>query len=408
VKSTPSIKLYQAAVSATLERGQNARKAQAQLDGAKNHPSSSELAHRLQLRVSHERLDLDGFLLAWSHLRDEFARISADHFLHWRLLTQCDRKSEAIQAAQRHIQRPRTPHEVIETADAYSRLGLKKHAIRYLSNYAPDLGFNGMHFYAQAQLLTAEKRWGELILLALAIRSSENVSMRLMTFSYFIEGKGELKRKRKMAATTAFNQIASYSTKTSHYNLYIGSNLWELGYPKAAHAVLTHERERYRNRISYWELMFDVGLALNLQSPLLQAAENLFRLSPETPHYEANYASLLISQRIRHDEALALAFNAYSQNPGNAGMKINYGQALLLNRRVDEARMIFRGIDSKGLDTSQRQGYFLAITELLYHEGRYHDAIPILKEIIPGLLLPGDRAFFDSLRQKLIAEGNGA
>jgi tetratricopeptide (TPR) repeat protein len=116
---------------------------------------------------------------------------------------------------------------------------------------------------------------------------------------------------------------------------------------------------------------------------------------------------LLISQRIRHDEALALAFNAYSRSPENAGMKINYGQALLLNGRADEARIIFRDIDSKRLDTSQLQGYFLAITELLYHEGRYHDAIPILKKIIPELLLPGDRAFFDSLRNKLIAEGNG-
>jgi tetratricopeptide (TPR) repeat protein len=399
--------LYQAAVSATLERGPNSIEAQARLDKAKKDANDSDLAHRLQLRVSHERVDLEGFLLSWSHLREQFETTSEDHLLHWRLLTQCNRKSEAIQAAQRHVQRPRTPHEVIEIADAYSRLGLKKHAIRYLSNYAPDLGFNGMHFYAQAQLLTAEKRWGDLIGLALAIRSSENLSVPLIAFSYFVEGKGEFRRGRKTAATTAFNQIASYSTKANHYGIYIGSNLWELGFPKAAHALLTHEQERYRNRIAYWELMFDIGLALKLQSPLLQAAENLFRLSPETTHYEANYASLLISQRIRHDEALALAFNAHSQSPENAGMKINYGQALLLNRRIDEARSIFREIDSKRLDTSQRQGYFLAITDLLYHEGRIQEAIPILKKIIPGLLLPGDRAFLDSLRSKLIAESNG-
>ena len=408
VKRDPSMSLYQAAVSSTFERGQKAWEAQARLDEAKKLSNSSELAYRLQLRVSYERVDLDRFLIAWSHLRDQFATIAADHFLHWDLLTHCDRRNEAIQAAQRHLQRPRTPHEVIETAEAYSKLGLKKHAIRYLSNYAPDLGFNGMHFYAQAQLLTTEKRWSDIIGLALSIRRSKNVSMPLMAFSYFIEGKGELKRNRKTAAATAFNQIANYSTKASRHGIYIGSNLWELGYAKEAHALLTLERERYRNRIAYWDLMFDIGLALKLQSPLLQAAENLFRLSPETLHYRANYASLLISQRIRHDEALALAFNAYSQSPDNPGMKINYGQALLLNQRIDEARTIFRDIDSKRLDTSQLQGYFLAVTELLYHEGRYHDAKPILKKIIPELLLPGDRVFLESLQHKLLAEGNGA
>ncbi|MCS1411299.1 MAG: hypothetical protein M2R45_04497 [Verrucomicrobia subdivision 3 bacterium] len=404
-RESPSLELYRAASDATSDRQNVAEKGQAILDEAKRSLDTGELAHRLQLRVSHERGDLPSFTASWTHLTENFADITADHLLYWDLLRQLGRVEEAKAAAQDYVHRPRTSHEAIEIADAFTKLGLGKIASRYLKAHAAESGSTSeSNWQAQAEHLIYEKQWGDLVGLALDIRTSKTVSSHMMAFSYFIEGVGEFERNRLAAAAEAFAQIKEFSMVESKFGLYIGANLWELGYPEVAYAVLWPEQERYQNRYTYWELLFDISLALRRQEPMFIAAENLYRLNPDSMRYKANYASLLISQRIQLEKALALTFEAYTKYPNNIPVRVNYGQALLLNDREQEARDVFGTVDERNLNTTQRQGYYSALTELLFREGKYQEAQVVAQEVIPDLLLPGDRFFFEAIFDKLAVE----
>ena len=185
----------------------------------------------------------------------------------------------------------------------------------------------------------------------------------------------------------------------SNLGLYVGSNLWDLGYLDEAYAVLSPERQRYANNLTYWQLMLELSKSNQTAIQMLIAAENLFRLSPDHLPNQINYASLLISQRTQLERALSLTFDALIKAPNSLPVQVNYAQALAITGRPDKAAQILSSIDSNHFDTTQWQGFAFAWLTVHHQKKDAKKIQSIAKRVIPDLLLPGDRKYFEVIVQ---------
>lgn len=400
-RESVSLSLSQAASNLIVGDSGESKEAQAILDVAKQNWQTTDLAHRLQLRVSFENKDLPGFLSSWSQVLNNFADTTQDNIMLWEMLRQAGRIEDARTAARSYNRRPRTSNEVTGIADALTKLGMGETALAYLENYSTVFGFQEANWHAQALHLMREGNWDKLARLSVVIRSSADVTMPLIAFSYFIEGKAEYERNRFAAAKVAFATIENFSMLESYLGLYVGSNLWDLGFVEAAFAAVYPERERYRNNLSFWDLLFDVSVALGRQGAMLQAAQNLYRLDPLNGQYRFHYASILLSQRIQLEEALALTFSAATQFSDRVAIQLNYGQALMLNDRDQEAKNILISIDEGRFSPEERNAYNFVLAELHFREKLYKAAWASLQKVDGDLLLPGDRLVFRTLLGKI-------
>ena len=342
----------------------------------------------------------------FASLVEEFDDSISNHLLYWDLLKKSGKIDLARSHATEFILPPQTGFHVVEIADAYTSLGLPELALRYLKNYGGEFGFEAQSQFAQASLLIVEERWRELHRFALEIRAAESPSAAFMAFSYFIEGLAAIRQGRQRDAGVAFQNIRGYSMEESNLGLHVGSNLWDLGFPKEAYAALSPERKRYANHVAYWQLMLEVTKSDHSASQMLIAAENLFRLAPDHLPNQVNYASLLISNRTQLDRALALTFDAMLKAPDNIPIKVNYAQALATSGRPDEASQILGSIDPDRFDATQWQGFAFAWLTVYHQKQEYQAAQSIAEQVIPELLLPGDRKYFEVMVESVYQQSN--
>jgi len=169
-----------------------------------------------------------------------------------------------------------------------------------------------------------------------------------------------------------------------------------------ARDVLVNVEDRYRELMVYWELLFNVGNQLGSSRDLLAATENIFRLRPNDFAAQNNFAAMLLSLRIRPDQAIRLTFQAMNQEPGNPSGKINHAHALLLNERVDEAAELLQSINEKPLIKPVKHGFYLAWLEIEFLRGRMDEAAFYRDQVEVDFLLPGDRERYREIVQALL------
>ena len=361
---------------------------------AMGNEATQELAHRLNLSVSYTRLDIDGYRASLKFLEGRNLDRPPYHVNFWNLLSELDRESEAIDMAMNFAAPPRSAVEAMLFAEAYVRLGLRDLAFRFLQRYAADYGSYEGVWYTQAEILISEERWDDLFFLAIEMRDSEQTKESLVAYSYFLEGKAEIKRLRRSAAKKAFRSLRKYSLKGSRLGLYMASNLVEWEFFEEARDVLFDVKELYLDKLVFWELFFDAANRISSSRDILLATENIYRLRPNDFAARNNFAAVLLSQRIRPDEAISLTFQVLNQNPGNASGKINHAHALLLNERVEEAADLLGTLNEKPLIEPLKHGCYLAWLEIEFLRGRLNEAKAYSQKIEQRFLLPGDRDRF--------------
>ena len=401
VQDDPIIKLYRSAHEIVHGTKRKAKNAQQFLARARQNPETTRLATRLSLHVNHRLKNLAGFRNDLDALKEQFADTTNDHIQFWDLLVQHGFQEEALQQAHAFAGRPRTQDGVIEIADAFANVGLTGQAIRYLEHYSSDFGFHESNWHSQASFFIDNAQWDKLYRLALSIRSAEGVTESYLAYSYYLEGKAEYERDRRMAAAQAFERINRHSLHESDHGLYVGANLAKLGFDKEAHEVLVSVQAIYRNNPSYWELRFEIAGNLRLSAHLLVASENLFRLLPHNLRVKINFASILISQSVHIDRALALTFEALNKYPKSVAIRINHAHALVRCNRPKEAAIVLDSLNPATLYETYKQGYYLTWAELYHRQNQYDDALKAAEQIIPELLLPGDKSLFESLFPEL-------
>ena len=371
----------------------------ARIKEAMGRGESSTLAHRLNLIVSHVRLDPEAYRRSLSALESGFQDRPVDHVQFWRLLAELDRRGEAIQQATRYVRPPETAYEAMLFAEAFIYLGLRDLAFRFLQRYTEDYDAADRAWYTQALLLSEAERWDELYGLAMEIRRSEKTRLSLKGYSYFLEGAAELKRGHRMLARRAFETMLDYSLTGGNMGLNVAANLHDWRFFKEALDLLRDLKEDCSEQRVFWELLFNVALETGSSPDLLMAAENIYRLQPNNFTAKNNFAAVLLSMRTRPDEAISITFDALNQSRGGVTARINHAHALLLNQRVEEARMVLSGINAKVLSEPVKQGYYLAWLEVEVLHQRMREAVRYHELVQPKFLLPGDRDRFRELTE---------
>ena len=361
------------------------------LEAAMENPETQNLAHRLNLFVSYTRLDAEAYRDSLAFLESQNLDRSPFHVNYWILLSELDREAEAIDLATSYPLPPRSAIEATMFAEAYVRLGLRDLAIRFLQRYSIDYGSYEGVWFTQAEILISEERWDDLFFLALSIRETGNAQDYLSAYSYYLEGRAEIERGRRPAAQIAFRRLKDFSLSGSRMGLHIASNLMAWEFFAEARGVLIDIKDLYADKLVFWELLFQSANEIGSSRDLLLASESIYRLRPSDFAAKNNFAAMLLSLRIRPDEAISLTFQIMNQDPGNVSGMINHAHALLLNQRVEEAAALLNGVNVKPLIEPLKHGYYLAWLEIEYLRGNFAEANVYRGKVIQKYLLPGDR-----------------
>ena len=392
IKDEAILQLYRTAYEAAREPNNTDQDRLVRIRQEGTSIGSEELSNRLLLYVFHHREDRTNFEKVWNALRKEFRDKPSDHFLYWDLLQKLGYTEQAVAQANEFTLPPRSTFQVVEIADAFARLGLTATALTYLKNYSGVYGLNEQQFYAQASLLIDQEQWTNLQRLAKEIRINHATSNALQSYSHYIDGLGAFHQDRQKEAKVAFQKIKDLPLGGSNLALHIGSNLWDLGFPQEAYDALSPNRANYTNNPAFWHLMLEITSSLRLGSQMLVAAENLHRLSPENLQAQTNYASLLISIRTQIERATTLTFDGLSRDPENPVLKTNYAG------RTTEAARYLQSVDQTHFDSQQRHGFAFAWLTVYHLQNDPEKALALAKHIIPALLLPGDRMYFETIQ----------
>jgi hypothetical protein len=406
-KEDPELKLYQTAILGADDARNRTELAHQIIADAAQTEKTAELASRLQLFLAQEHGNIQLFENAFTRLIHRFEDTTQDHLHYWNLLKKTGNLKEAQKAATAYIFNPRSAAEVMTFTDTLTRLNLKEVAYRYLVNYADAFELNESNWLAQSRILIEKKEWRKLYPLARSIRSEAKRSSTFIAYSYYLEGKALIETDQRDAAAEAFSQIPKYPMTETDLNLYVGSSLWILGYPVPACAALWTERKRYRNSITYWELILDISRSLQNSSQILMAAENLSRLEPANVAYLVNHATYLLTQRHRCEEALTITTDLLERYPEDLATRLNHGYALVLNNRPSAAHSLLSSVDETALNSADQHRYLFAWMELHFRTGELGEAWKTGQQIIPLDLLPEERAHFRSMWDSLQLEEPG-
>ena len=397
----PEMRLFHVAYLAgwgePSEVGENLAQLHETMQGGEN----QDLAHRLNLFVSFTRLDADGYRDSLAFLESRNLDRSPFHINYWKLLGELDRQDEAIELATRYPIPPRSASEATQFAEIYIQLGLRDLAFRFLQRYATDYASYEGVWYTQAEILIAEERWDDLFFMAVRMRDEVGGQEHLAAYSFYLEGRAEMERGRPAAGQAAFRSIKQHSLVGSRVGLHIASKLIEWEFFEEARDVLVDVQDRYRDMIVYWELLFTAGNKLASSRDLLAATENIYRLRPNDFAAQNNFAAMLLSLRIRPDQAISLTFRAMNQDQGNPSGVINHAHSLLLNQRVEEAATLLSSVNEKPLIQPLKHGYYLAWLEIEFLRGNFDEAALYRDRVDQAYLLPGDRERYLEIQRAL-------
>jgi len=250
-----------------------------------------------------------------------------------------------------------------------------------------------------------QKRWDDLISLALLIRREDNpVRDILGSYSYYLEGLAELRKDRLPAATNAFKHIPGTRTKDKTIELMIAEKVEALGFPDVSKAILLNlQKEIVDNNDRFWVLLAQTAFESKDPDVLVSALASAYKLSPDNLPIVNNYAAALLATRQRPDEALRLTSRVLAKVPNVPGPRINQAQALLQNQKPAEAEPILREIDPAKLGDEERSAYSLACFELYLAQHKYDDARKALAGVQPRHLLPTEVKWMSEAQKQLPA-----
>ena len=403
------MRLFRAAYLAGWGEPAEAAENFAFLEAAKRERETEVLAHRLSLFVDYVRLDVEGYGRSLYFLARRKADLLSCRVNYWNLLAGTGQKRRAFWLARRYFQRSdskRSPDSTVEgatVAEAFMNMGSESHAFEYLRRLSGSLdgGFGEDWRLNKADFLMARKQWSELGELALSLRKDRRTREAMRGYSFFLEGVSEMERSRADAAKRAFQRISDYALGEGERGLFVASHLVRLQCYGVARDVLLGLRSKYKEKTVFWRLLFAAAKEIDASRELLIATENLYRLRPHDVEARNEYVAVLLSLRIRPEEAMSLTDQGMQQNPHDAAGKIHRARALLENGRTNEVDSLLSSIHEKRLIGTLAQSFYLAQLELEFQRGRIQEAHKWSGKIRPKFLLPGDRRRFREIGDRL-------
>ena len=400
LKNDRELGLFHAAYQAGWD-AQNKILGRQALDKAKNEPSLSPLAHRLQLTVSRQRRDVPSYQESLRFLTELHQDTPLDHVNYWRLLTEEGQKADAIQRAKNFSSPPLFATDLIRVAEAMHYLGLREQSRGYMETHLPQFSYVFPVWTTYGELLLDDQQWNLALELAARIRQQSSVSEALAGFAYYLEGRGEIAKGRPAIGEAALRKIPGTDSKNYALDLVIAKNLITFGYPAIAKELLVKKQEQLDSQFNYWLMVFTAANECKDGDLMLLAGQKAFQLRPFDPVAGINYAATLITLRKEPEEAIKLTLQFYGQLPNSIPARINHSLALLQNNRTPEAAALLSTVITNRLSPMEQTALYLGWTEVFVNQKQYDRALEASALIDTNKLFPSERQWLQQAMQRM-------
>lgn len=351
----------------------------------------NRLAYEMQMMVYVQRRDLNGCEQVLRQLQDSGLVNLWHQTSYWQLLGREGRKTEAVSLARDANPVPKTDGEVIRLLNTFSRLGMIEEADQLCVRYLGDPPWLEQSALIRAGFLIQLERWTELRQLAIRLRTYPMIMEALGGASAFFEGLAEWHEGYKENAERAFEEAARQGFRNPAIALDVAQHLIRLGAIRFAEPILlaTNVREALADQPAYLLALLKCAYYLRRSDYLGEAAEGLYRLSPEDPMTANNYAATLLILRTNVQQALSQTLRLVEVFQNSPEARLNHATALVLNGRIEDADAVLGDV-SPGLfqQDSERTQYYLLLFELRLRQGRKDAAQAALRQLNTAELFP--------------------
>ena len=367
-------------------------------------PQWQDLAHQLNCIVSAEREDLIDLQASITFLRNKGKLHFSQQLVYWQLLLDSTMLAELAADMRQFPPEPATVGEVVWFVELAMKAGLTDIARETLGQQAPLYAGTERLWLLLVSLLESNKQWNELREMAILVRQAAAQLSALKDLSLYMEARAAHADRRFGVADTLVSKMDLPGSASEPLSFALGKGLNEMGYEtKAMQAIepLTKQAD-WMDTMALWNLVFQMHVENGSRSWLLKAAENLYRLAPRNRNVLNNYAAVLLSERVRPGQALALTReNVQTSGPMAYHHLVNHAVALMLNGRLEEAHAFLRQVPSEKLPPDQLNSFYMAWFEYAYRTGQLARARSFALKLSPDRLLPGDVAFLNDALSKM-------
>ena len=390
ISKDPILEVYHAAYISGWGEAGRITAAREKLEAAKNNGANQVLAHKLQLSVSFQTKDLDGYAKSLNKLVLMREDTPLQHAQHWLLMLSLGKKDMAIKEAQSYPFPPTSPQEAIIMSNAYYALGLKEMAIQLTQRFIRVFADDAELWITHANLLMSNQSWDSLAAVGLEIRQNSSYFPVMESYGYLLEALASHHQRRYDAA----EQSLASMLKCRIFDPSLGCSMAELalksGYPRQARELLEKIKSLKPNPLAYWTLLFSVANELRDEQLLYTAAETVYDMYPQNWIVKNNYAAALIILRKRPELAVKLTLPFLVNYPEAHVSKINHALALMQNERFGEAEPLLKSINISRLNDNEKSAFNLAMVELLISKKEYESAKGYYKLLNTNHLFPSE------------------
>ncbi|MCI0535759.1 MAG: hypothetical protein L0Z50_11090 [Verrucomicrobiales bacterium] len=399
--SDPELDLYRAAYEAGWGPHQAIAEAKQKMERAKQDPARRVIAHRLQLKVSEQLVQVDTYRQSLNFLADQRLDTLSDQVGLWQLLAMSGRKPEAVRLLREHVRPAATGEEAVVLAKAHFDLGFPEEAREVLRRYAPEFTDSETVWLSYANLLIEQKRWDDLFQVAVQLRHEAHpLRDHLNGFSHYLQGIADVHRNRRDTAREAFEKLGQAKIRNKLWELSAAETIDRLGFSDIARELLLDMQKDVPSTPEYWLLLGKTAYETKDSHLLVTAMSSAYKLRPDDYLVMNNYAAALLSTRERPEQALELTARVLGRTPELAATKINHCLALLQNQKFAEAEGLLKTLNPDQLREQDLTYFHFAVFELNLHHRNYDVARQHSEKIELQYLLPTERQWLDKARQQ--------
>ena len=395
------IQLYQSAFLAGWGPAGTMNENRTLLEKASNDPQFRTLANRLLFKISIHQRDIDASAKYLKQLSAWRSDTAADHVKYWSLLTAAGKSTEAIKLAQEYPYPPNSAQETYSLALGYIELGLRDAASKLLQKYVPQYSYSAGMWILYANTLYSEKKWQELLGLALQLRQDPAAGVNLGGLSQFFEGQARLGLQQSAMAKEAFQNSSKHEFPDPSMALLVANSIVDYGFPQEAKALLVKFESKLSSNPYFWHLMLICSYQLQQESEVLSAAQKRYQLQSDDLNSVNNYAAALLLMREKPQEAIKLTLNLLELRPNSTSHMINHALALLINGRTPEATLVLDKINTNTLNQSEMSAFALAKFEAAYNSAQWEQSRQWAQKIAPQGLFPHQKTWLDKMLKQI-------
>ena len=304
--------------------------------------------------------DVDSARLALRKLVERQADETLDHVRLWRSMAQLNRASEAAELLSERFPDPVLLSEAILTAEVMVVLRNDVRALQFL-DHALIRWPQGFQLWAlQWDILDRLEDPHALRASALKARELAAENGNIQAVSYLMEAKANLALRLQKESENALARSKEFKLDDPDAAIASARVLLSLKRFSDVEPTLIPFKKNLDRVARYWLVLNDLGAATKSTPLLLQSARALTGLDSNSLDFGVKLASALVFNREEPTRALDATGALRAKGVDSAFLKILHAQALLLNKRRDEADALLGSVPPGKLTSLEEANYRLA------------------------------------------------